>query len=54
MRGTGVICSKCGSGIVVTTAKVAEEFSVECPSCRSRRIYKRDELSAVEERSIRR
>jgi DNA-directed RNA polymerase subunit RPC12/RpoP len=51
MRGTGVICSKCRSGIVVTAAKIAEEFSVQCAACHARRIYKRDELTAVEERS---
>jgi DNA-directed RNA polymerase subunit RPC12/RpoP len=49
IKGTGVTCRKCGSGIVVQTPKVAEEFSVECPSCRSRRVYKRDDLTAVQQ-----
>jgi hypothetical protein len=52
VRGTGVICRKCNSGIIVTSgAKIAEEFSVRCPACHWRHIYGRDELNAIEQRT---
>jgi DNA-directed RNA polymerase subunit RPC12/RpoP len=47
----GVACKRCGTPIVVASPeKVAEEFSVACPKCGHRDLYRIREIKTLDKR----
>lgn len=47
-QSTGVICKKCNAPIAISTPeKVAEEFSVACPKCGQRAIYRVKDIKTL-------
>jgi DNA-directed RNA polymerase subunit RPC12/RpoP len=50
-QSAGVVCKRCATPIVVASPeKVAEEFSVACPKCGHRTLYRIREIKTIEKR----
>jgi DNA-directed RNA polymerase subunit RPC12/RpoP len=50
-QNTGVVCKRCNAPIVmVAPEKVAEEFSVACPKCGHRGLYRIKDIKTLSAR----
>ncbi len=50
-QNTGVVCKRCAAPVAVSTPeKVAEEFSVACPKCGFRGIYRIKDIKTLNPR----